>query len=178
MTSRPLLVVLCLPSLIAIACADPVHDAAVEALGGEQPGVRKGPDHRPGQPCLTCHGGEGPASFQMAFGGTVYAHASGDAPVQDATVIVADAKGRTFQTTTNCAGNFWVPAKAFEPVFPATAAVMASGFSAAMTSIINRDGSCSSCHTAEQTQSSPGRVWIYPAGKDATPAHCVQMGDE
>ena len=52
-------------STIAIAlgaCVDETHELQVQALGGEAPGVPKGPLHRPGQPCLVCHGEAGPAS--------------------------------------------------------------------------------------------------------------------
>ena len=57
----------------ARATSNPVHDNEVAALGPEDPSVPPGPDHRPGQPCLVCHGGSGPASAQFAVGGTVYA---------------------------------------------------------------------------------------------------------
>lgn len=60
---------------IAGCSTDPVHDAEVAALGPEVPGMPKSlyEYHRAGQPCLVCHGGEGPAHTQFSFGGTVFA---------------------------------------------------------------------------------------------------------
>ncbi len=50
------------------ACGgDPVHDEEVAALGPEPGGGAPGPEHRPGQPCLVCHGGSGPASEGEQF---------------------------------------------------------------------------------------------------------------
>ena len=110
-------------ALVLAACADPVHDRAVDTLGPETAGVRPGPIHRAGQPCLTCHGGDGPSDFEMAFGGTVFAHATGNVAAADATVRIVDASGKTFETKTNCVGNFWVPQGAFDAMFPVQAAV-------------------------------------------------------
>ena len=41
------------------ACVDESHELQVQALGAEVPGVPMGPLHRPGQPCLVCHGDQG-----------------------------------------------------------------------------------------------------------------------
>ena len=56
-----------------VACVDESHELQVQALGGEAPGVSPGPLHRPGQPCLVCHGEPGPASHKFVMAGTVYA---------------------------------------------------------------------------------------------------------
>ena len=56
----------CLAASLVWACGDPVHDARVAALGDERPGVPAGPNHRPGQPCLACHGGDGPSDVELA----------------------------------------------------------------------------------------------------------------
>jgi hypothetical protein len=114
--------------LLVAACGDPTHDDAVSALGAEKPGVPPGPLHRPGQPCLTCHGEDGPASYRLSFGGTVYAYLDGDAPGAGAAVRVLDAKHRTFDVAANCVGNFWIPKGDFAPTFPVTAAVTIGGF--------------------------------------------------
>ena len=66
------LLVCAAPSAL-LGCNDATHDEEVAALGAEDPAVPPGPDHRPGQPCLTCHGGIGPAKQQFSIGGTVYA---------------------------------------------------------------------------------------------------------
>ena len=62
--------------LVLLLSCDPVHDDAVSALGGETPGIPRGPLHRPGQPCLVCHDGASgdPAAFSMA--GTVFLDAN------------------------------------------------------------------------------------------------------
>ena len=52
---------------------DPVHDEQVAALGPEPAGESPGPLHRPGQPCLVCHGGLGPAHQSFSVAGTVFA---------------------------------------------------------------------------------------------------------
>jgi hypothetical protein len=156
----------------ALACADPVHDAEVESLGPERAGVPKGPEHRPGQPCLACHGGEGPASFEMSVAGTVFAHPDGDAPVASAVVKVADANGRTFSTPSNCVGNFWIPKRLFEPAFPATCAVLAGNYTPVMQSLVNRTGSCNECHSGPPSDQSPGRIWVYPTAVEAPSVSC------
>ena len=63
---------LTLLATLAACDTDPVHSSAVDALGPEVAGVPKGPYHRAGQPCVTCHGGEGPASQQFVMAGTVF----------------------------------------------------------------------------------------------------------
>jgi Fe-S cluster biogenesis protein NfuA len=147
---------------LVVGCADPVHDRAVDALGPEARGVPKGPEHRPGQPCLLCHGGEGPADFVMSFGGTVYTHLNGAEPAVGAIVRVVDAEQRTYDTPTNGVGNFWIPAREFEPVFPVTAAVTLAGYSRVMRTTMRLDGSCNGCHSSPETASSPGHVWVLP----------------
>jgi len=153
-------------SLLAAACSDPVHDADVDALGGEAAGVPKGPTHRPGQPCLTCHGGDGPASFVMSVAGTVYTHLSGRTPARNAVVRVLDANERTYETRTNEVGNFWVPAVEFEPAFPATAALTLTlgtiTYPRVMQTTMRLDGSCNGCHSGPQRASSPGQLFVLP----------------
>ena len=72
------------------ACVDEVHDQEVAALGPEQPGVPPGPTHRPGQPCVTCHGGSGPAHTQFSVGGTAYEVEGQPAPAVGASVVIED----------------------------------------------------------------------------------------
>jgi hypothetical protein len=152
---------------VAPACGDPVHDDAVNALGPEKPGVRHGPLHRPGQPCLTCHGGDGPASFVMDFGGTVFATLDGDTPGAGATVRLLDSQQHTYDVTANCVGNFWVPRGAFAAVFPVTAAVtmslpgatMGESSSRVMTTQMRRNGSCGECHVNPASAASPGQIY-------------------
>lgn len=135
--------------VLAIAgssCVDPVHDDAVDALGDEAPGVRPGPTHRPGQPCLTCHGGDGPGEPEMSIGGTVYAVRAGTEGIADVSVIVTDAKGGERELTTNSVGNFYMFKSEWEPVFPLTVTVAGAGAEARMKTTIGRDGACATCH--------------------------------
>ncbi len=110
----------------AAGCGDPVHDGEVAALGPEAPGVSPGPTHRPGQPCLTCHGGEGPAGVTFVTAGTVYDHAYGE-PGGTATtanalvggvVHLVDANNLTYDATTNAVGNFFVTTDQWSATFP------------------------------------------------------------
>ncbi len=157
--------------VLVVGCADPVHDSAVDALGPEAPGVPAGPTHRPGQPCLTCHGGEGPSSFVMSLGGTVYAQLAPDVVAEGVTVRIVDQKNRTFETTSNCAGNFWVPQREFEPTFPARAALTLGDDDEVMKTEM-RDGSCNGCHVNPESASSPGHLWVLPAAATATAPEC------
>lgn len=153
--------------LLVAGCSDPAHDRAVEALGPEALGVPKGPEHRPGQPCLTCHGGEGPASFIMSFGGTVYVHSSSTEPAVAATVRVVDAERRTYETPTNSVGNFWIPERELAPVFPVNTAVTLGRYSRVMRTEMRLDGSCNGCHARAESASSPGHIWVLPDAVNA-----------
>jgi hypothetical protein len=155
-------------ALAVTGCADPVHDAAVDALGPEIAGVPKGPDHRPGQPCLTCHGGNGPAAFVMSFGATVFLHLSNKAPAAGATVRVVDAEQRTYETRTNSVGNFWIPESAFQPSFPVNSAVTLGRYSRVMRTTMRLDGSCNTCHSGNESSGSPGHVWVLPDSVNPT----------
>ena len=68
------------------ACVDETHEEQVAALGGEAGGVSPGPLHRPGQPCLVCHGEAGPSSHTFVIAGTVYATQGQSAPAADVQV--------------------------------------------------------------------------------------------
>ena len=94
--------------VVAAAACDPVESDAIAALGGEAPGVRRGPLHRPGQPCLLCHDGAigDPPAFSVA--GTIY-----DDPVDldgedGVNVVVTDSLENTCTATTNEVGNFYL----------------------------------------------------------------------
>jgi hypothetical protein len=155
-----------------VACADPVHDAEVDALGPEAPGVPAGPDHRPGQPCLTCHGGQGPSSFEMAFGGTVFAYLASNQPAGGATIHLLDGAQHTFTTQTNCAGNFWVPKPAFEPMYPVQAAVQWVSATEVMRTEMRLNGDCNSCHVQPENAGSPGHTWILAPSTPVPEVSC------
>ncbi len=143
------------------ACVDPVEDALIASLGDEVAGVRRGPLHRPGQPCLACHYDAGPGPT-FALAGTVFATPSEDIGVEGATVTVVDANGQSVVLTSNCAGNFYLSGRT-ELAFPLRAEIectLPDGTTrrSVMGTRIGRDGSCASCHTGSPAADSPGRV--------------------
>lgn len=166
-------VLVCVPLLAAAtACQDAVHDQEVAALGGEAPGVSPGPDHRPGQPCTVCHGGQGPAKVTFTLAGTVFMDPSGKAPAVGAELQFEDASGATYHVQTNNAGNFYLQAGDWQPTFPLSVPLLSYSSSggmpttAAMNTNDNRDTSCASCHTLTSSQNSPGPVYVNPTFPD------------
>ncbi len=175
-----------LAAALAPACADPVHDAEVSALGPETPGVPPGPTHRPGQPCLTCHGGDGPANATFVTAGTIYQSGysvtAGTAylPLVAGVVHLIDSTGATYEALTNAVGNFYVTPGAWNPTFPLGdrpvdggqldyISVYPAGMptqGSSMQSHIARGGvyaSCSYCHFDPPGPTSPGHVYLNPA---------------
>jgi hypothetical protein len=145
-----------------VACADPVHDDLVDSLGPEAAGVPPGPLHRPGQPCLACHGGEGPASLQFSVGGTIYAVRGEPAPAVGAAVQIEDIDGNYWTSNTNSAGNFFVELAHFAPTYPIRMEVVSSGGSITqrMQTYAGRSGSCADCHTSRADPQSPGPIYL------------------
>ncbi len=157
----------------APACSNPVIDAQIEALGGEQAGVEEGPFHRPGQPCLLCHSKYfGAPEFSVA--GTIFADQKGASfkTVEDVEVVLTDSIGVSKTYTTNCIGNFYVFKDDWDPQFPLAAEIRYPVYDPAtgekmtevvtvngeeqirtirkvkaMGSYISRDGSCAHCHS-------------------------------
>ncbi len=160
--------VLAAGSAAALACSDPVHDQLVASLGPENPTVPQGPLHRPGQPCLACHGGEGPASLQFSVAGTVYATLNQPQPAAGPCVQIEDIEGRYWTSApTNAAGNFFVGETDFSPDFPIRMAIVAcdTGFIfQQMQTYSARDGSCADCHLQPAGPTSPGVVYVALAG--------------
>lgn len=149
----------------AFAACDPVHDDAVSALGDEAPGVHRGPLHRPGQPCVTCHDGAlgNPPKFTVA--GTIYQTASSLTPAAGATVTLTSSDGsQPFSTTTNAAGNFYVVPREYTPVFPMKVAVTYQGATVQMTTHVGRDSSCADCHSDPAGPTSAGHVYAVQDG--------------
>jgi hypothetical protein len=144
-----------------VASCNPVHDDAVDALGGETPGVPRGPLHRPGQPCLTCHDGAigDPPAFSVA--GTIFQTQGTLAPAENAMVKLTDANGREFLKATNAAGNFYIQPHEFTPTYPMHVEVSYASFPVVkMSSGIGRDGSCADCHSDPASASSSGHIYI------------------
>jgi hypothetical protein len=144
-----------------VACVDESHELQVQALGPEDPSVPRGPLHRPGQPCVVCHGSEGPASTRFLMAGTVYAVEGQDAPADNAQVSIEGITGSTYVATTNAAGNFFIKPDQWTLTYPAQAQVWkGSDLPRIMGTHINRDGSCADCHALQAGPTSPGRVYL------------------
>ena len=69
-----------------VASCDPVHEQQKDALGGETPGVPKGPLHRPGQPCIVCHDGAFGDPPEFSIAGTIFVDGNDTTPLSDATL--------------------------------------------------------------------------------------------
>jgi hypothetical protein len=179
------------PLALVVACGDPVRSNAIDKLGGENPSVKPGPLHRPGQPCVLCHDGNGPGNMVLAFGGTIYQSQVALTPAVGAIVHFRDSKGGEYFTSTNCAGNFLVPDGDYRPVFPVFVKIEFTVFVGVpgpngqpvtqavpvvetMTSPIYdtegstvsglRDRSCASCHSDPPDTTSVGHVYLAPKG--------------
>jgi hypothetical protein len=167
-------------SLVCVAgCADPVRSDGIDALGDERPGVPEGPLHRPGEPCVLCHGGSGPGDPEFAFAGTVYQVASSTVPLANAIVRLVDSRGVKFETGTNCVGNFYVRADDYRPVFPVWTKVVfgeAGGVPVEqiMGSPIYRERSCAKCHGDPVGPESAGHVYFAPDGVPFPSDGCPQ----
>jgi hypothetical protein len=166
-----------------VSCGDPIHDVEVTALGPEAPGVSPGPNHRPGQPCLLCHGGLGPGNTTFVTAGTIYAseYAAGTTSylgASGADVHLIDATGSTHEALTNASGNFYVTSDMWNPVFPIGEYPIDSGmagnditvapggvampFPIPMKTSIGRGGeyaSCAYCHFDPPGPTSPGHIY-------------------
>jgi hypothetical protein len=139
---------------------DPVHAQAVAALGPETFGLDKGPMHRPGQPCLTCHGGQGPASPELSVAGTVYETQPAIQWLETATVTLTDAKGTIRELKTNKTGNCLVRKDEWTPVYPMLVSVSFAGVTIDMVTHVGRSGSCADCHTDPAGPASAGHVYL------------------
>lgn len=146
-------------ALPALACTNPVHSEAIDALGPEV-GEDEGDEHRPGQPCLVCHGGLGPGEPDFSFGGTVYETAGSTAPAANVVVTIKDAKGREISRTTNDVGNFYVRREELDPTFPATVKLARGKEGEEMASSIGGTGSCADCHVGAGSRSKMPRVYM------------------
>lgn len=176
-------------ALVAAACASPTNDEAYEALGGELAGIKPETEwHRPGQPCLVCHGDYIGDSPTMLVGGTIYASRSNvsadHSPFANGAVVeITNAQGNSISRTTNCTGNFWVEEdnpEGWVAAFPLFAAVTCPSPDGGeprrvvMGTRIGRDGSCASCHKGAGAEST---YFVYCSTTDPgypalTPATC------
>ncbi|HZU83977.1 MAG TPA: hypothetical protein VE987_13710 [Polyangiaceae bacterium] len=142
---------------------DPVHQNEVDALGGEQPSVPQGEFHRAGQPCVVCHGPEGPAKTQFVMAGTVFAAPDQLVGLPQAEVLLVDSLGSSpppGSVVTNCVGNFFITSDLWNPAFPVRVAVVSGQNGEQMIGHIGRDGSCADCHKDPRGLDSAGHVFV------------------
>lgn len=144
---------------LAAGCADPVQEERLAELGPEDPRVPAGPLHRPGQPCLVCHDAEGTAP-RLTAAGTVFRDPAKHEPLGGVQVQLIDAARRSFVAYTNCAGNFAVSPREYEPVLPLWVSLSGHGLRIDMESPMNRNGDCGLCHQREKNPASAGPVFL------------------
>lgn len=151
-------------AVAAVGACDPVHDDAIAALGGEAPGVRQGPLHRPGQPCGLCHDGAlgDPPAFSVA--GTIYVDEAATTAAKGAVVTLTDSKEQTYRATANEVGNFYVTPSEFLPAYPMKVSVTYDRVVVDMSSEVGRGGSCAACHVKPAGPTSAGPVFIPSDG--------------
>ncbi len=163
-------------ALFAGACGNRAVDEKIAALGDELPGVEPSEFHRPGQPCVLCHGEYLREEPIMTVAGTIHAFPAQDnpLPVKGVKVKLTDAFGEKFERGTNCAGNFFITKEEWIPAFPLRAEIeypvpegLGSTKRVVMSTRISRDGSCAGCHTGPPTQGTPG--WVTCAESNPVP---------
>lgn len=140
-------------------------------------------EHRPGQPCLLCHGPdhfpEAPGEEIFALAGTIYPDIDSSAKdgISDVEVIVTDANGEIYEGKSNDAGNFMfevdgdldaprqkkkgvlkIPRKL---VYPLEVVIRQGDLERRMETKIWRQGSCSHCHGETLGVASVGRVNLF-----------------
>lgn len=185
----PLVIVALAP--VAACDMDPVHASLVSQLGPEAANIPKGEFHRAGQPCVVCHGDEGPANEKFSIAGTIF-HGPNNTGIGfmgagGVTVYLQDDNGLITPVTTNCVGNFWIKASDYQPAFPVQVSIAGpNNTQQKMISQIGREPSCGMCHQVQSGLSTqPNQVVnyyqtpgvIYLTGDDMTytgdPASCA-----
>jgi mono/diheme cytochrome c family protein len=144
---------------LAGACGDPVRDAVADSLGPER-GVRPGPEHRPGQPCLACHTDGGRAGPSFSVAGTLYRAKDDLTPLAGAEVRITDSAGRAFRMRSNCAGNFYMRPSEGIPAGPYWITLAYGDYTIEMETPVYREGSCATCHTGSVGPLSAGPVFM------------------
>lgn len=163
--------------LVVPACGNRAVDDRISTLGDEKPGVAPSEFHRPGQPCVLCHGEYLRENPIMSVAGTIHAFPAGDnpLPVKGVKVKLTDAAGNQKEAGTNCAGNFFITAEQWKPAFPLRAEIEYPDPTSTeggtkrvvMSTRISRDGSCAGCHVNAPNQGSPG--WVTCAESNTDP---------
>ncbi len=161
--------------ILLAACSDPTRDHQIERLGGEDPAVQPGPEHRPGQPCVLCHSAGGPASnHPFVVGGTIFQTDAPNSPgAENVEVRFVDARsnGPSDQVFTNAAGNFYVEESSWDVTYPFRVGIYKDKkLVAEMSTTVNRDGSCATCHTPlvpgddDLARMSVGQIYVKIGG--------------
>ncbi len=157
-------------TVVLAGCGDPVLDARIAAQGPERHGIKPGEFHRPGEPCTFCHSDYGPGPpFAMAgtiFGVPAKNAASEPIPVENAIITMTDTTGVPKVAKTNCVGNFFFKTGEYNPQFPLHVVVEAKvpgvgDVRKVMGTRVDRATSCAECHLQQQSETSPGWVFVY-----------------
>lgn len=165
-----------LSALCLASCGNRAVDDRIATLGDELPGVPPSEFHRPGQPCVLCHGEYLQDEPIMTVAGTIHAVPTDGQPLPVKGVIVklTDSFGEQFEKGTNCAGNFFITKEEWIPAFPLRAEIeypvpgsAGSTKRVVMSTRISRDGSCAGCHYGPPNQGSPG--WVTCAETNPDP---------
>lgn len=180
--------------LIALACAllpvltgcgNPAIDSLVATLGPEDSKVGVNVNHRPGQPCVACHGPYYGASPRMSIAGTVFGNpnATEPTPVQNVRIRLFDTAGTAARLSifSECSGNFFVNYSDDNDTalfFPLAVRIDCPEpenvgkrdndppIHLAMQSRVSREGSCNACHRGNRFQNSPG--WVICDASEMT----------
>jgi hypothetical protein len=164
-------------------CPNPVQDREIEALGGECSDIPESEYHRPGQPCVLCHGQYEKDSPRMSIAGTIFATKSSATPVEGAEILLTDANGSSppGPVLTNCIGNFFIEDDAWTPAFPIHAEIvcpnpddMDEPRRLVMGTRISRDGSCAGCHIDKPGDHLDSPGWIYCAVRSPETPYTVR----
>jgi cytochrome c553 len=150
------------------SCKEPVHEAQIRALGDEVPGVAVGEYHRAGQPCLTCHGYEGPSNVRFTIAGTVFFGPTRLVGQEGVEIDLIDSFGSKplVPVKTNCVGNFFVRPNEWEPAFPIRVQVRRGDILQKMESHISRDGSCAACHALKARIDAAAPIYMVGADQE------------
>jgi cytochrome c5 len=179
----PVVAVAVVAAIAAIAAAGCLVETPQERDPAVQGDYEDGDEeHRPGQPCLLCHG-EGhfplpPGGEQFQVAGTVYAGIDDfeDDGLEGVDVIITDADGVEVTAVSNRAGNFMIEVDsgvdAPTPrnkgrlriprplVFPLTVRIQRGADAQEMETRMWRNGSCAHCHGPAPGADSVGRVYL------------------
>lgn len=126
--------------------------------------MKRGPLHRPGQPCQVCHDGSLGSPPQFTVAGTIYKNEADRVAAVGASVLLTSVNGDTYTATTNAAGNFYVTPGQFTPDYPMSVAITSGTVTVKMVSLVGRSASCATCHSDPAGPTSAGHVFVPADG--------------